>query len=1052
MTNSPSYLPHCAAPAGPSATPNELESWSNYARRICRITFDIIVLITDSCADGAVTLARLRDGLASGGPGTTNSRLPSNLLPTRVIPSDVARKVKEGFSDIYGGLTDGVFNVDMYISDIPFELTLPKDEQLLMSLCLKIETSYLLVYLGQPELELSEIIDISALVQAKAHQQSELGHPTQGQHRAPPEEHLGIRGETLTQVASLLSDHLLSNGYQKDFGMSILTAHLITTLYGKEHDSARSDGPRGRYEDYQSEHNRSCDFPAPLIESTTCSRLGIRDGVMENMKGAARIAIVALSIAAQTTQNVPYLGAISFALTEFIKIQDEVNQCKDECRAAIADAQTLKAIIDNFRDKCFRSGKEHGVLDESLQAAFTELEGIVLECIIYLQKCTIDYKRKRDRIFLYFKRSALAKSVRDCSAKMDKALQRFNTILQVDQVVILEDLRLAVDRLREEQPQDVMQAASSGLPTEWSLRAAPPIFYGRESEVAHVLDLIEHQAPSRVAIVGSGGIGKTSIALTVLHHPHVKALYDGRRCFVPCEALTTADGVVRALAAAIHLQFESSVTPEHAQHRLLSDLKSVRGIVCLDNFETPWDADTAAVEILLSEIASTPSLALLITSRVTDTPLIGWSFPPLKPIAPFSFDAAVRTWDTICTGYDEYAVRIVQAVDCMPLAVTLLARLARSETTKSIWERWERERIDMIQFRGIRHRLNNVGVSIEISLRALEYREAVDVLTILCMYADGVGGNLFPRLDDAFKGRLSFRHAIKHLTQSSLVYTYGGHPRLLDPEYQHFNVLSPIRHHMLKHHPISDELFMILIDYMLHLKGIGDWDQVFKLGLDRQGTCRERCLQVLRSSSYLTRNLEVVSEAIRESEAYAREPFILAELYRRYAFVALYYVRTGYARALPFLSRAIELDERLNDDEQLFFDWCDWIIIFLNHFAEYEDEKKHLEEVQSRIRKTWALGLDERQRWRRGWRGFLRLAEAQHDLNKRRRNLDMPIDHRSCLYLGNDSTCALVYEPPLYTELTAKGLYPPWDFSLILDELKGWDTVDSRAAKKIYGW
>ena len=40
------------------------------------------------------------------------------------------------------------------------------------------------------------------------------------------------------------------------------------------------------------------------------------------MKGAAKAAILALGIAVQATQNVPYLGAISTALTEFVKIQD----------------------------------------------------------------------------------------------------------------------------------------------------------------------------------------------------------------------------------------------------------------------------------------------------------------------------------------------------------------------------------------------------------------------------------------------------------------------------------------------------------------------------------------------------------------------------------------------------------------------------------------------------------------------------------------------------------------------------------------------------------
>ena len=51
---------------------------------------------------------------------------------------------------------------------------------------------------------------------------------------------------------------------------------------------------------------------------------------------------------------------------------------------------------------------------------------IVLECIVALQKCKVESKRKRDRARLYLKRGGLAKSIKDCSSKMAKAVQRFN--------------------------------------------------------------------------------------------------------------------------------------------------------------------------------------------------------------------------------------------------------------------------------------------------------------------------------------------------------------------------------------------------------------------------------------------------------------------------------------------------------------------------------------------------------------------------------------------------------------------------------------------------
>ena len=46
-------------------------------------------------------------------------------------------------------------------------------------------------------------------------------------------------------------------------------------------------------------------------------RPDISDDVKDGMKGAVKVAILALGMAAQATQNVPYLGAISKALTAF---------------------------------------------------------------------------------------------------------------------------------------------------------------------------------------------------------------------------------------------------------------------------------------------------------------------------------------------------------------------------------------------------------------------------------------------------------------------------------------------------------------------------------------------------------------------------------------------------------------------------------------------------------------------------------------------------------------------------------------------------------------
>ena len=56
----------------------------------------------------------------------------------------------------------------------------------------------------------------------------------------------------------------------------------------------------------------------------------------------------------------------------------EVDECKDECKTAMTDAQEMKRLIEKFRRKCEKSGKGEGELSESLCEAFEELEQYVL--------------------------------------------------------------------------------------------------------------------------------------------------------------------------------------------------------------------------------------------------------------------------------------------------------------------------------------------------------------------------------------------------------------------------------------------------------------------------------------------------------------------------------------------------------------------------------------------------------------------------------------------------------------------------------------------------
>ncbi|WP_095095865.1 winged helix-turn-helix domain-containing protein [Pseudomonas sp. Irchel 3A5] len=128
---------------------------------------------------------------------------------------------------------------------------------------------------------------------------------------------------------------------------------------------------------------------------------------------------------------------------------------------------------------------------------------------------------------------------------------------------------------------------------------------GREAALEEVCQALLSNA--LVSLVGSGGIGKTSLAVAVAHH---LSLTDSLHvCFVPLAHITCPERIVESLACALDLVVLPGRSPMEA---IVECLGQQNRLIILDNGEHLIDAVAAVSEHLLR---SCPPLRILVTSR-----------------------------------------------------------------------------------------------------------------------------------------------------------------------------------------------------------------------------------------------------------------------------------------------------------------------------------------------------------------------------------------------------------------------------------------------------
>ncbi|KAJ7482570.1 hypothetical protein FB451DRAFT_1029931, partial [Mycena latifolia] len=338
------------------------------------------------------------------------------------------------------------------------------------------------------------------------------------------------------------------------------------------------------------------------------------------------------------------------------------------------------------------------------------------------------------------------------------------------------------------------------------LPSEPKIFHGRELEVSMIIQQLNQPIP-RVAILGGGGMGKTSLARAILHHPETTAKYQQHRFFVAGDVASSSVHLASLIGAHVGLKPGQDLRKPVVQYFA----HSPPSLLILDNLETIWEPreSRADIEKFLALLEDIEQLALIITMRGAERPAnIRWTRPFFEPLKPLAQDAARRTFiDIVDDGYAvEDIDKILLLADNMPLAIDLIAHLVDYDGMENVMQHWETERTSLLSEGP--NKGSNLDLSIAMSLespRLASVPHSCELLSLLSMLPDGLADA------DLLQSRLPIANVLackSVLLCTSLAYR---------DDQKRLKVLVPIREYMQKMHPTTAPMIQPLLKHFIQL-------------------------------------------------------------------------------------------------------------------------------------------------------------------------------------------------------------------------------------------
>ncbi|KAF5331293.1 hypothetical protein D9758_018120 [Tetrapyrgos nigripes] len=170
------------------------------------------------------------------------------------------------------------------------------------------------------------------------------------------------------------------------------------------------------------------------------------------------------------------------------------------------------------------------------------------------------------------------------------------------------------------QPQPTPQKRITHDDIHFETPPVPKVFTGRDPLVKEAVEILCRKGQNHLAILGPGGIGKTSLALVIGNNAKVQRKFR-KLHFLPCDILEDVNDILQGFMQVLKIKPQEGKSDHDSLYDYLQTNKKAV-LFILDNFETPWNHKDGHVKArsLIEKIGTFSCVTFILTMRGMDGP------------------------------------------------------------------------------------------------------------------------------------------------------------------------------------------------------------------------------------------------------------------------------------------------------------------------------------------------------------------------------------------------------------------------------------------------